>query len=252
MAATSTTAGGGTLDDSPRDADNRTMLAAFDHLVAATALFVGGHFLLASAPLRVPLVRRLGERGFTIAYSLIAVASFVWIIEAYRAAPWIAVWTPAPAFFWVPVIVLPFALLFAIAGLTGPSPTLPAASDGMWEGRDPTAGIVRITRHPFLVGVALWAGSHLLVRGDAASIVLFGSFLVLALGGMWHIDQKKAARLGAAWGPILLTTSVVPFAAIVAGRTRMDWRGIGWWRPTLALAVYAGAVHLHPSVLARF
>ena len=227
------------------------MLEAFDHLIAATALFVGGHFLMASAALREPLVRRLGERGFAILFSLVAVASFAWIIESYRAAPAIEIWTPAPPFFWVPVVVLPFALILAIAGLTGPNPTLPAASDEMWEGRDPTAGIIRVTRHPFLVGVALWAGSHLLVRGDAASMVLFGGFLVLALGGMWHIDLKKAARLGPAWGPILLTTSVLPFAAIVSRRTTMDWRGIGWWRPALAIAVYAGALHLHPSVLAR-
>lgn len=227
------------------------MPEAFDHLIAAVALFVGGHFLLASAAMREPLVRRLGERGFTILFSLVAIAAFAWMIEAYRASPQIDVWLPAPAFFWVPVAVLPLALILAIAGLTGPSPTLPAVSEEMWEGGDPTAGIIRVTRHPFLVGVALWAGSHLLVRGDAASMLLFGGFLTLALGGIWHIDAKKEARLGAEWGPILLTTSIVPFAAIASGRAKMDWRGIGWWRPVLALAVYAGAIYLHPSVLAR-
>jgi uncharacterized membrane protein len=227
------------------------MPEAIDHLIAAMALFVGGHFLLASAPLREPLVRRLGERGFMLLFSVLSAAALVWAIEAFLAAPYVEVWLPAPAFFWVPVAVLPFALLLAIAGLTGPSPTLPAAGDEMWAGRDPTAGIIRITRHPFLVGVALWASSHLLVQGDAAAMVLFGGMLVLAVGGMWHIDRKKEARLGAAWGPILLTTSVVPFGAILTGRAKMDWRGIGWWRPLLALVAYAAILHLHPSVLAR-
>jgi uncharacterized membrane protein len=227
------------------------MLGAFDHLLAAMTLFVGGHILLASAPMREPLVHRLGERGFSILYSLVVVAALAWSIEAYRAAPLITVWQPGPAFFWVPVFVLPFALLFAVAGLTSASPTLPAGSEAMLDGHDQTAGIIRITRHPFLVGVALWAGSHLLVRGDAASMVLFGGMLGLALFGMGHIDRKKAARLGAAWGPILLTTSILPFAAIATGRTTMDWRGIGWWRPALALLAYAVAIHLHPSVVAR-
>ena len=222
------------------------MPEAIDHLIAAMALFVGGHFLLASAPLRDPLVRRFGERGFMLLFSVVAIAALVWIIEAYLAAPYIEVWLPGPAFFWVPVAVLPFALLFAIAGVTGPSPTLAATGDSLWQGRDPTAGIIRITRHPFLVGVALWAGSHLLVKGDAASMVLFGGMLVLALGGMWHIDKKKEARLGAEWGPILLTTSIVPFAALATGRTTMDWRGLGWWRIALALIVYVGAGYLHP------
>ena len=196
-------------------------------------------------------MRRLGERGFTLLFSLVAVSALAWMIEAWRAAPWIPLWQPAPAFFWVPVTVLPFALLLAVCALTGPGPTLPAVGDDLFEGRDPTAGIIRITRHPFLVGVALWAGAHLLVRGDTASISLFGGVLTLALGGMWHIDRKKAARLGAAWGPILLTTSILPFAAIASGRATMDWRGIGWWRPALALLLYLVAIHLHPAVVAR-
>jgi uncharacterized membrane protein len=50
---------------------------------------------------------------------------------------------------------------------------------------------------------------------------------------------------------VLLTTSVLPFAALLSGRARMDWRGIGWWRPLLALIVYVGVLHLHPSVIAR-
>ncbi len=225
------------------------MPSALDHLMAATVLFVGGHFLLSSAPLREPLVRRLGEQGFVALYSLIAIASFVWIVEAYRAAPFVVIWTPAPVFAWLPALAMPFALLFAVAGLTGPSPTLPPGGEELWEGHDPTVGIIRVTRHPFLVGVVLWSATHLLANGDAASIILFGGFLVLGLGGMWHIDKKKDAQLGAAWGPILLTTSAVPFAAILLGRTKMDWRGIGWWRPALALAVYAALAQLHPPVL---
>jgi hypothetical protein len=36
-------------------------------------------------------------------------------------------------------------------------------------------------RHPMSIGVALWAAGHLLSNGKAASVVLFGSFLLYAL-----------------------------------------------------------------------
>ena len=36
-------------------------------------------------------------------------------------------------------------------------------------------------RHPMLTGFGLWALAHLLVNGDLASIIMFGSFLVWAI-----------------------------------------------------------------------
>ena len=45
-------------------------------LVAASTAFVGSHFAL-SHPLRAPLVGALGEAGFRVLYSLVALAAFV-------------------------------------------------------------------------------------------------------------------------------------------------------------------------------
>jgi uncharacterized membrane protein len=39
----------------------------------------------------------------------------------------------------------------------------------------PARGIQRVTRHPFLWGVAVWAFVHLIANGDVASLMLFGS-----------------------------------------------------------------------------
>jgi uncharacterized membrane protein len=113
---------------------------------------------------------------------------------------------------------------------------------------DVAPGIQRVTRHPFLWGTALWALSHLAVNGTAADVVLMGGILVLSLGGMRHIDLRREIALGAAWGPVALTTSALPFAALATGRTTMDWQGIGWWRPALALALYAALLFLHPMI----
>ncbi len=223
------------------------MDAAFNALFAATLSFVGGHFLLSSAALRPRLVALLGVQGFRAAYSVAALAAFVWMVKAYGAASGTPLWTPPEALAWVPLLVLPAAFVLLVCALTTPNPTM-VAGERLLDGTPgpPAGGILTLTRHPFLWATALWAGSHLTVRGDAASLLLMGGILVLSLGGMHHIDRRREAALGSAWGPFALTTSVVPFAAIAGGRTRPDWAGIGWWRPALGLALYAALLLIHP------
>ena len=64
----------------------------------------------------------------------------------------------------------------------------------------------------------MWAASHHFVRGDAANIILLAGILVLSLGGMAHIDKRREAALGSDWGPVALTTSRLPFKAVLQGR----------------------------------
>lgn len=45
----------------------------------------------------------------------------------------------------------------------------------------PTGRIKAFLKHPFLAGIALWAGAHLLANGDLASVSVFGAFLVYAV-----------------------------------------------------------------------
>lgn len=225
------------------------MQPGLDALIAATATFVATHILLASAPLRTPLAARLGERGFMLLYSAVALATFVWMISAWRDAPFIGLWPGGGGLAWVPVAVMPVALLLAVCAFTTASPTLPAGSEAMISPQNPAPGIFRVTRHPFLWSVVLWAGAHVVARGDLAGIVMMGGLAALAVAGMFHIDRKKEARLGAAWGPILMTTSILPFKALAEGRTRMDWAGIGWWRPLVALALYVILIWLHPYAI---
>src|SRR5262249_39128244 len=101
----------------------------------------------------------------------------------------------------------------------------------------------------FLGGVALWALVHLIVNGDLASLILFGSLLVLALGGTAAIDAKRRRSFGEQWMQFAAVTSNVPFAAIVAGKNRLGPAvvEIGVWRLLIAI-VYAVAFYLHGRV----
>jgi len=53
-------------------------------------------------------------------------------------------------------------------------------------------------------------------------------------------------RMGAAWGPVALTTSILPFRAVAERRVKLDLAGIGWWRLLLGLAVWAALYGAHP------
>ncbi len=100
------------------------MTGSLDALIAATAVFVFGHFLLSSRPLRAPLVRTLGQNGFLPLYSIAVAAAFLWMLAAYREAPTLDVWVPDPVLNWLPILVMPVAIFLVLAGITSTNPTL--------------------------------------------------------------------------------------------------------------------------------
>lgn len=213
----------------------------------ATAVFVGGHFALSSISIRVPLVRSLGEGPFRAFYSLFALAALVWTVMAYNAAPYIELWPASPAFTHIPYLLMPFASVLAVAGLTTRTVTT-VGGEAMKDNPRLVSGIVTVTRHPFLWAVLLWSGGHLAANGDVASLVFFGGFAVLSIGGMAHIDYRRRMTMGPQWGPIAMTTSAVPFRAALEGRRPVDWRGIGWARLVGGLVLFMVLPFLHPWI----
>src|SRR3546814_4659116 len=55
-------------------------------LIVTCILFVGSHLLL-SHPLRAPLAGRMGERAFQIVYSVVAIATLILVVQAWRGMP---------------------------------------------------------------------------------------------------------------------------------------------------------------------
>ncbi|MSO71511.1 MAG: hypothetical protein EXQ88_05820 [Alphaproteobacteria bacterium] len=218
-----------------------------NNLLAAVVLFVAGHFALSSVTLRTPLIAKLGDGPFRGLYAAFSLATLVWAGFAYAVAPDVRLWPAAAGLKLIPLLVMPIAVFLLIAGYTTKSPTRVGAKLSPGEVTT-VSGVLRITRHPFLWAAALWALSHIIARGDLAVVILMGGIVVLAFGGMLHIDQRREAEFGAAWGPIALSTSVIPFAALASGRTTMDWEGIGWWRVALGLALYAAFLVAHPWI----
>ena len=216
-------------------------------LIAASAYFLLIHFGVSGTRLRDVLTARLGPGPYRGAFALASLVGLAWMILAYRGAPTVPLWGLLLGFRPAAYVLVFIAFLFFVIGVATPSPTRVGMESQLRQGSDVVRGIVRITRHPFLWGVALWALVHLIVNGDVASLILFGSLLVLAVGGPFSIDAKRRRVFGEQWSQFAAVTSAVPFAAIAAGRNRLGpaLGEIGVWRLVAAIVVYAVVFYLH-------
>ncbi|HUJ52337.1 MAG TPA: NnrU family protein [Steroidobacteraceae bacterium] len=217
------------------------------NLIAASVFFLFIHFAVSGTRWRDALVARLGEGPYRGLFAVTSLVGLGWMIYAYRRAPEIPLWGPLPGLRPVAFILMCLAFLLIVIGLATPSPTQVGAEVRLTQGTATVRGIVRVTRHPFLWGVALWGLVHVAANGDLASLVFFGSLLLLAVGGTASIDAKRHRTLGTAWETFAQKTSSLPFAAIVSGRNSMAAavREIGLVRPLVALIAYALVIVFH-------
>jgi len=175
------------------------MDAQLASLIAAAAAFVGSHFVL-SHPLRGSAVKALGPMGFQAIYSLFAFAGLGWMVMAFLAIGpsgqvlWDGTGEPA----WVLASLLTLVAAVLLVGSFAGNPALPSPNAADLAGRG-VHGVFHVTRHPMMWAIALWGLAHILVRPDPRTLVLAGSFVVLALVGSHLQDRKKQALMGPAW-----------------------------------------------------
>ena len=216
-------------------------------LIIASALFFGIHSFIAGTGARYWLIGKISEQGYMAAFSVASLGSIIWMAVSYNDASINAyhpLWDTYPWGGWLTVILMVPALILVVLGLASKNP-MSAQQGGLLEGEAPAVGIMRISRHPFLNGAALWAATHLIVNGDMASVIFFGTFLAVVMLGMGHIDAKRAREHGAAWDAFAQKTSRLPFLAIVQGRNSLNMREIGVMRIVIAVAIYGLIYHLH-------
>ena len=207
-------------------------------LVAATLAFLATHFVT-STPLRPALVRVMGEWPYRGVYSLVAFITLGGMTWAYTQTPRELLctgWRNAP------YVVMPVVFVLIACGYWR-NPTMVGA-DRLLKSEDPARGMIRITRHPLMWGIMLWAASHIVARGDTKSLVFFGGFFFLSVVGTVLMDARKKSNPD--WPRFAAVTSNIPFVAIAQGRNRIRWREIGWLRPAVGLAVFFLVLLVHP------
>jgi uncharacterized membrane protein len=223
------------------------MTGSLPALVAAAVFFVASHFTLSHPLLRDAIVGGLGEKPFRALHGVVDLAALAWLILAYTSAPYVELWPPVMASRYVPLAIMPIVTILLVCGLTTRNPTAM-----YWEKPgegDPVPGILKVTRHPVMWAVILWALAHMAPNGDVGSIIFFAAFATMAGVGMGAIDRRRQRLMGDAWGAIAATTSNMPFAALLGGRTRLDFREIGIWRMVGGIFLYGALMLAHGPVI---
>jgi len=209
--------------------------------------FAVTHVGLSSLPVRARLVARLGERAFQGVYSLVAFAFFIPLVTTFfghkHDGRWLWVFARGPALHWTLYVGMAIALVLVVASLVRPSPA------GVVPGDPTPRGVYRITRHPLVMGLALFGALHVLPNGTTADVAFFGGFVLFGLLGAWHQDRRKLALGVPGFAAFHAATPFLPFTG------RETLRGLRELSPAvLAAGIVLTAVvrWFHPSWFGGF
>jgi uncharacterized membrane protein len=211
-------------------------------IVLFSALFVATHLGLSHDPIRSGLVAKIGEWPFRGLYSLISfltlgpVAVLWWQNRHLGAILWeLPFWTER-----IVAAVLVFCGLFLLFQLlAAPSPA------GMMPAKNEARGVLRITRHPMNMGLALWGLAHLLANGTVGDVAFFGCFVVVGVLGPYHQDSRLKRSKGESYVDFCRETSVLPFAAILGGRNRLAIDELSFPLAFISIAVFVALLVFH-------
>jgi len=207
------------------------MITTLWGLALAAIVFFGLHLMTVVPGLRASLRNPLTPRIYRAVFSVLALASFVWMIVAYNRAPLVELWTLGAWARIIPLVAMPVA--FALLALVYAAPD--------------QAKIVM--RHPMAGAVALWALAHILPNGDAASLLLFGGFALFVILDMPLNDARVRREEPEIWAKRAATTSTLPFVAFAAGRAgKFDVRRVFVRGILPGIAVFLAILFVHEHI----
>lgn len=148
-------------------------------LIFGLVLFFAAHIVPAVSGVRSGLVARLGAGGYRAAFSVAAGIGFVLVVWGYGLAREAG----SPLLYDPPVWLRHVTLLLML-------PVFPLLIEAYLPGR-----LAAAVRHPMVTAVKVWAFAHLLANGDAASVLLFASFLVWAVLDRISLKRREVAGL---------------------------------------------------------
>ena len=200
-------------------------------LALAVVAFCAIHLVPVVPGWRAKLIKKLTRNGYRGLFSLFSLLSLGWLIAAYVTAPDCALWADMAWARLLPLAVMPIALSLYIGRYTAPTE------------------IAKLTRHPMVWAVLLWALAHIPANGDAASVLLFGGIALYLIIDLPLNDARRRREEPLAFKEIAATTSILPFQAWLEGRTlKPDWRALGLKAVAPGLVVYLVILFVHRYV----
>ena len=215
-------------------------------------LFGGSHVVLSIRAIRTRMVGRLGEAGFILVYSLVAIGTFaalVHYVALHRFAEpqtSLLVTVPPVRGALIALSVIGFSLFVAAVLVY---PRLPMAT--FRHRVMPARGIQQLTRHPFFSGIAIWAASHALLSPSRVTFVFFIGVVVLSFVGGMHQDRRLIAELGEPYRAYVAATSFWPFVAVITKRQTINWREQPWFAYGVGIGASLGLYEVHDDIFNR-
>lgn len=177
-------------------------------LVIGLVLFLGIHSArIFAEPARQRFIAQRGAGAWKGLYTLVSILGFALLIYGYGLA------RQQPVLLWAP----PTWTRHLAALLTLPAFVLLAAA------YVPGNGIKARLGHPMVLGVKLWALSHLLANNTLADLLLFGGFLV------WSILSFRAARARDRASGAAPPSSSLAMTAVTVLAGLAAWAGFAFW-----------------------
>jgi uncharacterized membrane protein len=115
----------------------------------------------------------------------------------------------------------------------------------MMPGAIAVRGILRVTRHPMNMAIALFGLAHLVANGFLGDVFFFGQFVALGVLGSYHQDARKAHVKGEPYRQFMKQTSVLPFAAVLTGRTHLKADEVAFPLFLIGVALFVALVVFH-------
>jgi len=211
-------------------------------IIVFSALFVVTHLGLSHGAVRQGLVDKLGLWSFRGLYSLISfltlgpAAVLWWQNRHLGPVLWELPWWPERI---IAALLVLFGLLLFFQSLATPSPA------SMAPAKNEARGVLRITRHPMNMALALWGLAHLLANGTLGDVVFFGSFVIVGVVGAYHMDARLKREKGDEFRAFCKQTSVLPFGAILRGRNRLAVDELSFPLAVIGIAVFVALTFFH-------
>lgn len=217
-------------------------------LLGLLGIFALAHSGLAS--LRMAAEKRIGARGYRVIFALTSISLALVLIIYFLNHRYdgVQLWQVqsipgVKPLVWV-LSVISFLFLYPATFNLLEIAAIQKPQVHLFE-----TGIIRITRHPQMVGQVIWCIAHALWIGSTFTLATCFGLVGYHLFAVWHGDRRLAKRYGSAFAEAKARTSVVPFFAIWQGRQKLVLTE--FLRPSyLGVAFFVGLIWwAHPAMM---
>lgn len=146
--------------------------------ILGLVLLFGIHMLPFYPEYRAQLIEKLdsdaidAEDLYKIIFSIISLLGLIFIGIGKGSMEYIGLWDIPIFFRYISVVLIPISFILMVAAY------LPN-------------NIKSYVPHPMLTGVIIWGVTHMIVNGDVASIILFGSFVIYSVVAIKLINRRE-------------------------------------------------------------